>query len=188
MDIIVLSVLIGIGLAMDCFAVSLSAGAAYPTEHLKIGAVYAFSFGFFQCAMCLLGWFLGVGFASHISAYDHWIAFFLLLIIGVKMIREGLSEEPPQPERQALAALTLLSLAVATSIDALAVGISFAVLDLSPYIPAVIIALVSLIFSFAGVMSGKQLARLIGSRADILGGIILILLGARVLAEHTAIL
>ncbi len=188
MDIIVLSLLIGIGLAMDCFAVSLSAGAAYPAEHLKIALVYALTFGFFQGAMCLLGWALSVGFASLISAYDHWIAFFLLLLVGMKMLREGLEDEPPEPGKQALAALTLLSLAVATSIDALAVGISFAVLDLSPYIPAVIIALVSLIFSFAGVMSGKQLARLIGSKADILGGIILILLGARVLAEHTAIL
>lgn len=186
MDIIVVSVLVGIGLAMDCFAVSLSAGASYPSEHLKIASAYALSFGFFQGGMCLLGWFLGVGFASLISAYDHWIAFFLLLIVGVKMIREGLEDEPPEPGKPVLAALTLLSLAIATSIDALAVGLSFAVLDHSPYVPAVIIGIISLLFSFAGVMSGRQLARLIGSRADILGGIILILLGARVLAEHVA--
>jgi putative Mn2+ efflux pump MntP len=188
MDIIVFSLLIGIGLAMDCFAVSLSAGAAYPADHLRIALAYALSFGAFQAGMCLFGWVLGVGFASFIAAYDHWIAFFLLLIIGVKMIREGLEEGPPQPGRQALAALTVLSLAVATSIDALAVGISFAVLAISPYLPAVIIGLVSLCFSIAGVMFGKQLSRIVGSRVDILGGVILILIGLRVLVEHVTMI
>jgi putative Mn2+ efflux pump MntP len=187
MDIIVVSVLVGIGLAMDCFVVSLSAGASYPSEHLKIASAYALSFGFFQGAMCLFGWFLDMEFASFISAYDHWIAFFLLLAIGVKMIREGLEDTPPEAGKPALAALTLLSLAIATSIDALAVGLSFAVLDQSPYLPAFIIGVVSLLFSFAGVMSGKKLAGLIGSRADVLGGVILILLGARVLAENVVL-
>ncbi|MDG6257793.1 MAG: manganese efflux pump MntP family protein [Methanomicrobiaceae archaeon] len=186
MDIVVLSVLIGIGLAMDCFVVSLSAGASYPTEHLKLASAYALAFGFFQSGMCLLGWALSVGFASIVSAYDHWVAFFLLLIIGLKMIHEGLRDEPPAAARPALAALTVLSLAVATSIDALAVGISFAVLDHSPYLPAAIIGMISLLFSFAGVLSGRKLVRLVGSRADILGGLILILLGVRVLAEHVA--
>ncbi len=187
MDIIVISLLIGIGLAMDCFAVSLSAGAAYPADHLKIGFAYALSFGFFQGAMCLFGWFLGVGFASLIAAYDHWVAFFLLLIIGAKMIREGIEEGPPQPGREALAAMTVLSLSVATSIDALAVGISFAVLAIPPYLPAVIIGLVALCFSVAGVAFGRQLARVVGGRVDILGGVILILIGLRVLAEHLAV-
>ena len=164
MDIVVMSLVIGTGLAMDCFAVSLSAGAAYPSDHLRIALAYSLSFGVFQSAMCLLGWFLGVGFASLISAYDHWIAFFLLLIVGLKMIREGLEEGPPQPERPAFATLALLSLAVATSIDALAVGLSFAVLDIDPYLPAVIIGLVALAFSIAGVASGRKLARVVGSR------------------------
>jgi putative Mn2+ efflux pump MntP len=178
MDIIILSLLIGIGLAMDCFAVSLSAGAAYPADHLRIALAYALSFGAFQAGMCLFGWVLGVGFASFIAAYDHWIAFFLLL----------LEEGPPEAGRQALAALTVLSLAVATSIDALAVGISFAVLAIPPYLPAAIIGLVALCFSIVGVAFGKQLARIVGSRVDILGGVILILIGLRVLAEHLAMI
>lgn len=186
MDIIVFSLLIGIGLAMDCFAVSVSAGAAYPADHLRIALAYALSFGVFQSGMFLIGWFLGVGFASYIAAYDHWVAFFLLFIIGAKMIREGLEEGSPEAGREALTALTVLGLAVATSIDALAVGISFAVLAIPPVLPAAIIGVVALVFSIAGVAFGRQLARIVGSRVDILGGVILILIGLRVLAEHVA--
>lgn len=184
MDIII-SALIGIGLAMDCFAVSLAIGANLTTSRFKTALIIAGFFGFFQFAMTLAGWFLGTGFSVFISAYDHWIAFLLLAAIGAKMIWESMSgaeEDMAAKSSLTLAAVTVL--AVATSIDALAAGISFAVLGFVPVIPAIIIGIISWIFAFCGVISGRQLGKLFGRRAELLGGIILILIGVRILLEH----
>ena len=183
MEMLITSTLTGVGLAMDCFAVSLAVGAARPAHRLETAALLAAFFGFFQAAMCILGWGVGFAFATLIAAYDHWVAFFLLLLVGARMIREGMDGD----ERVPLEVLTLFSvtlLAVATSIDSLAVGISFAVIDLAPLVPALVIGLVSLLFSVAGVLSGTRLERILGTKVDILGGVILILLGIRVVMEH----
>jgi putative Mn2+ efflux pump MntP len=183
MEDLITFILIGIGLAMDCFVVSLAVGGSRPSSRYHNALLLAAFFGFFQSAMTLVGWGLGIGFATLISAYDHWVAFFLLAAIGVKMIWEGIGEDGEEaPVTMTLAAVTVL--AVATSIDAMAVGISFAVLDLFPLIPALIIGIVSVIFSLCGVLFGTKLEGLLGRRADILGGTILILIGVRVVFDH----
>lgn len=183
MEDLVTFVLIGIGLAMDCFAVSLAVGASRPASRYRTALLLAAVFGFFQGGMTLAGWGLGIGFASYISAYDHWVAFLLLAGIGAKMIREGVREDGERtPAALTLATVTLL--AIATSIDALAVGISFAFLDLFPLVPALIIGIISLVFSLCGVIFGTKLEDLIGRKADILGGVILIFIGVRVLFTH----
>ncbi|MDT8358651.1 MAG: manganese efflux pump MntP family protein [Methanomicrobiaceae archaeon] len=180
---LVTSAITGVGLAMDCFAVSLAVGAARPAHRLETAVLLAALFGFFQGAMCILGWGVGFTFASLISAYDHWVAFFLLLFVGARMIREGMAGDERVP-MEVLTLFTLTFLAVATSIDSLAVGISFAVIDLAPLLSALVIGLVSVFFSFAGVLSGTRLERILGKKVDILGGVILILLGVRVVMEH----
>lgn len=183
MDDLITFLLIGIGLAMDCFVVSLAVGASRPASRYRNAVLLAAFFGFFQFAMTLGGWGLGIGFSSLISAYDHWVAFFLLAAIGVRMIWDGLREDGEEvPATLTFAAVT--ALAVATSIDALAVGISFAVLDLFPLVPSLIIGLVSVVFSLCGVIFGMNLEDLLGRRADIAGGVILILIGVKVVLDH----
>ncbi len=186
MDLLVTSVLIGIGLAMDCFAVSLAIGAAHHTARMKTALIIAAFFGFFQFGMALVGWVLGAGFTGIIAAYGHWIAFLLLALIGGKMIWEsvtGAEEEAAAHTALTLGSVTLL--AIATSIDSLAAGISFAVLGYVPLVPAIIIGMVSWIFAFAGVLSGKSLERFLGRRVEVLGGVILFLIGLRIVLENT---
>jgi manganese efflux pump family protein len=183
MEFLITSALIGVGLAMDCFAVSLAVGATRPGDRLKAALLLAGFFGFFQFGMTLIGWGLGFSFADLIAAYDHWVAFLLLAAIGGRMLYEGLKGGEEVPAALTLASITLL--AVATSIDALAVGISFAFLGYLPLAPALIIGAISVGFSFVGVFSGRRLERLLGARVNILGGIILILIGLRILLEHT---
>lgn len=184
MDILI-SVLVGIGLAMDCFAVSLAIGAKQIGSKLKTAFIIAGFFGFFQFGMTLAGWFLGTGFAVLISAYDHWIAFLLLAAIGGKMIWESISgAEEEAAARSSLTIIAITILAVATSIDALAAGISFAVLGFFPAIPALIIGVISWLFAFCGVISGKKLGETFGRRMEMLGGSILILIGVKIMIDH----
>jgi manganese efflux pump family protein len=186
MEVLITAVFIGIGLAMDCFAVSLAIGAGHHAARIKTALLIAGFFGFFQFGMALAGWVLGAGFADLIAAYDHWIAFLLLALIGGKMVWESITGA--EEEAAARAALTIASitlLAVATSIDSLAVGISFAFLGYLPLAPAVIIGAISWLFAFAGVLSGRSLERFLGRRVEVLGGAILILFGIRILLEHT---
>ena len=188
MEIIYTSFLIGLGLAMDCLAVSFAAGAREKKTKLKAALVLAIFFGGFQTGMTLAGWFFGTGFTDFISSYDHWIASSLLIIIGLKMCREGLEEECPEKEPDIFHIFSVLTLAVATSIDALAVGISFAFLKVSPIIPALIIGLVTAVVSVGGVYAGGKAGHILGRRVDILGGIILILIGFHIILEHTGYL
>lgn len=184
METFITSILIGLGLSMDCLAVSFAAGANQRTARLKSAAILAAFFGGFQCGMTVLGWFLGTGFADLISAYDHWVAAGLLGIIGTKMLIEGLKggdEEPPD----VIHFIPVLVLAVATSIDALAVGFSFAFLQVEPFIPAVIIGFVAAFISVIGVYSGGKAGHLLGRKVDILGGVILIAIGLKILLDHT---
>jgi putative Mn2+ efflux pump MntP len=185
-EILITATLTGIGLAMDCFAVALAVGAAHDTGRLKTAPLIAGFFGFFQFGMALFGWVLGAGFADLIAAYDHWVAFLLLALIGGKMLWEsitGAEEETAMAASLTLASITVL--AIVTSIDSLAVGISFAFLGYVPLIPAVIIGVIAWIFAFAGVLSGRQLERFLGRRVEVLGGLILILIGIRIVLEHT---
>ncbi|MCK4758362.1 MAG: manganese efflux pump, partial [Thermoplasmata archaeon] len=130
------------------------------------------------------GWLGASSFASIVESVDHWIAFILLLIIGLKMIKEGLEEEEsPGMNHRNIKILLLLS--VATSIDSLAIGVSFAFLGISIIVPVIIICIMSFIFAFAGTFVGKRAGDLFGSKMEIIGGIILIGLGVKILLEHT---
>jgi len=185
MDILFSSVLIGIGLAMDCLAVSFAVGAHQKISRIKAALILALVFGGFQAGMTLLGWLIGTGFADIIAAYDHWVASGLLFIIGGKMAMEGIRDGHEEEAPDIFNLIPVLILAIATSIDALAVGLSFAFLHIVPFIPAVIIGLISGVLSIAGVYSGGKIGHILGRRVDILGGVILILIGIKILLEHT---
>jgi putative Mn2+ efflux pump MntP len=177
-------VLLGIGLSMDCFAVSLAIGTTTKTRLVYAAAIIAACFGIFQTGMTLAGWLAGSTLVGLISAYDHWIAFLLLAIIGVKMIVEGIRGEEDKPHFEAIRFVPVIILSVATSIDALAVGVSFGVLQAAVLLPAIIIGAVAVIVSFAGVMLGERLEDLLGNKMEIAGGVILILIGTRILLQH----
>jgi len=185
MDTLFAPVIIGIGLAMDCFAVSLAAGCSQRISRLKVALVLGAFFGVFQTGMTLGGWLLGSGFAGVISAFDHWVAGILLFVIGGKMLFEGIHKEEQDVPRDILHLVPITILAIATSIDALAVGISFAFLAVPPILPAIIIGIIATVFSVTGVFAGGKIGCLFGKRVDILGGIILILIGIRVILQGT---
>lgn len=182
--------LLAIGLAMDCFAVSIASGIIMKSIRLRPMLSMAFAFGFFQALMPLLGW-IGASFFSHlIEDWDHWIAFAILVFLGGRMVCESFKDEECRHEFDPTNLKVLLTLAVATSIDALAVGISFAFLgtySISTILPPIgIIGLVSFVLSLAGLMFGicfgHGLARKL--RAELWGGIILIAIGTKILIEH----
>ncbi|MEI8331289.1 MAG: manganese efflux pump MntP family protein [Methanomicrobiales archaeon] len=175
---------IGIGLSMDCFAVSLAIGVTTKTRLVYAAVIIAIFFGVFQAGMTAIGWVSGSSVIGLISAYDHWIAFILLAIVGGNMMWEGIhgGEENAHIEVIHLAPVIILSLA--TSIDALAVGISFGVIQTAILVPALIIGIVCCVFSFAGVLLGEWLEDILGSKLEILGGLILILIGTNILAGH----
>lgn len=179
-------ILIGIGLSMDAFAISICKGLSVQTlkpKHMAIAGLY---FGGFQMLMPLIGYLLGKQFEWLIINIDHWIAFGLLVLIGANMVKEsfGKSEEA----NDSFAFKTMIPLAVATSIDALAVGVTFAFLDVQ-IIPAVlIIGVTTFIFSVGGVKIGNVFGSKFKSKAELTGGIVLILMGIKILLEHLGII
>jgi len=181
---LVTPILIGIALSMDCFAVSLAIGTSTKTKILHAALIIALCFGIFQTGMTLAGWFAGIGFTGFIAGFDHWLAFLLLGLIGAKMIHEGLEEEEEEETIAVLQFVPVMVLSFATSIDALAVGVSFAFLRMSILVPALIIGIVAFIVSFAGVMSGMKLKSVLGRRIEIIGGLILILIGLNIVYTH----
>ena len=181
-------VLIGVGLAMDAFAASICKGLTMERVDWGVAAVYAAAFGIFQGGMPMIGWFLGSRFANAISAYDHWIAFGLLAFIGVRTIAEALGEGDDAAYASGLDWGELLMLSVATSIDALAVGVSFAVLSVDIVQAALIICLVTFAISLVGFGVGQAFGARFKREASIAGGGILIMIGLRVLLEHLGFL
>jgi len=183
MDLLTI-IILALGLSMDATAVALASGCAVNKIELGPALRLAFFFGFFQMLMPILGWLAGLGFKNHISRLDHWLAFGLLFFIGVKMIREA--RRPAEcRSRSNLASLPLLlGLAVATSIDALAVGLSFSLLAVDIVTPVLVIGLVTFCLSLAGVLAGHKLGALFAGKVEILGGLILIAIGSRILFEH----
>ena len=175
-------VLIAIGLAMDAFAVSIAKGMSVGKDKLNSAIMLASLFGGFQALMPVIGWLAGVGLMDVIMGVDHWIAFGLLGFIGAKMIYDSTKKEDPKEEVVTLVAG--LTLAVATSIDALMVGLSFAFLETPILIPIVIIGVVTFALSFVGVMFGSKMGSIFGREVRILGGLILILIGMRILLDH----
>ena len=183
MDLVV-PVLIGIGLSMDCFAVSLAIGTTTKAKLLNTALIIALCFGAFQTGMTLLGWAAGIHLAELIADYDHWVAFLLLAVIGIKMVIEGWKKEDEQAPVDVMQLVPVIILSVATSIDALAVGVSFAFLHVEILVPALIIGIVAFVCSFAGVLSGTRLASVLGNRVEIIGGLILLTIGLKILLEH----
>ena len=184
--------LIGVGLSMDAFAVAVCQGLCMPKLNLRHGLVIALFFGGFQALMPLAGWLLGAQFAESIQHLDHWIAFVLLSFIGGKMVWEALfSREEETAACAADAALDykqLLMMAVATSIDALAVGVTFAFLDVA-IVPAItVIGCTTFCISLAGVFIGVFFGGRLQKWAELAGGVILVLLGCKILLEHLGVL
>lgn len=173
---------IAIALAMDSVAVSIASGAKFKNISLSNTIKIAFFFGFFQGFMPLIGYFVGSTFASYVDSIDHYIAFIILLYLGYNMIKEGL-EDNIEEEVQNLKTKTLTMLAIATSIDALAVGITFSFQDINIWYAVSVIALITFILCIAAVNIGKRLGGFLENKAEFLGGGILILLGFKILLE-----
>ena len=180
--------LLGIGLSMDAFAVSICKGLSVQKLQLKHYLIIGAWFGGFQALMPLLGYLLGTQFEQFVTSVDHWIAFVLLGIIGGNMIREALSKDEDKLDGS-LAFKTMLLLAIATSIDALAVGITFAFLPGTRIVPAVaLIGSITFVFSASGIRLGNMFGLRYKSKAEFAGGVILILLGTKILLEHLGVL
>lgn len=180
-------VLIAVGLAMDAFAVSICKGLAMKRPGPKAIIVVGLWFGFFQALMPLIGYCLGSSFYDYISDYDHWVAFILLAAIGLNMIREALSGEEEGVDGS-IGFRTMLVLAVATSIDALAVGISLAMTGDDIVSSALLIGIVTFLISAVGVKIGSVFGDRFGQKAELVGGVILIIIGLRILLEHLGFL
>jgi putative Mn2+ efflux pump MntP len=176
--------LIGIGLSFDSFAVSVSCGLMRQQIKFKQAVFVAASLAFFQGFFPIIGWFLGMKFNDLIVSVDHWIAFGLLAIIGIKMIKEGVKPDGVLKNFNPFSLRVLLGLSVATSIDALVVGLSFGFLDLPILLPVIVIGAVTFIASMLGMLFGKNVPAKRSQQSIILGGIILIAMGIKILIEH----
>ena len=166
---------------MDASAVSLVAAATGYAEGRRAAFRLFFHFGLFQFLMTVLGWALGFGLVSYITAFAHWVAFGLLTFVGLKMIRSGLKPTSHTDASDPSRGMTMVMLSVATSIDALAVGLSLALLEVNVWYPAAIIGVVTGILSFVAIRIGKRIGAAVGRRMEIVGGVILIGIGLRIL-------
>ena len=180
-------ILLAIGLSMDAFAVAICKGLAMEKVSIKKVAIVGAWFGGFQALMPLIGFLLGVSFKDYIVAIDHWISFVLLGLIGLNMIKESLSKDEDE-ENSSLAFKLMLVLAVATSIDALAVGVTFAFLQVNVILAVIIIGITTFILSSIGVKIGNVFGARYKSKAEFAGGLILILLGVKILLEHLGVI
>ncbi len=185
MDILTM-VLIAIGLAMDSLAVSITSGLAMRELKISKALKIAILFGLFQALMPVVGWLAGLSLTDLISSIDHWIAFALLSLIGCKMIYESVRLESREKVIDPTNVYLLLMLSIATSIDALAVGITFAFLEVSIVTPIIIIGVVTFLLSLLGVFVGNKFGHLFEKKIGIAGGLILIGIGIRILIEHLA--
>ena len=178
--------IIALGLSADCFAVSLAAGVALRRIPARLTTRVSLAFGVFQAGMTLVGWLAGSTVIDYISGYDHWLAFALLVFIGGHMLWEAFHEKEGEDRRSARIASwpVLFVLAVATSLDALAVGLSFAFLQVRIFDAALTIGLVAAAITVFGLYLGRRVGRLVGRRAEIIGGLILIGIGVRILFTH----
>lgn len=175
--------LIGIGLAMDAFAVSICKGLSMKKANWKKTCIIGIYFGIFQAGMPIVGYFLGKGFESFVTQIDHWIAFILLGFIGINMIREAFNKEKEETNDDT-SFKTMVILAIATSIDALAIGITFAFLRVDIMLSACIIGIITFLISILGVFIGNKFGNKFDKKAEFLGGLILILIGIKILFEH----
>lgn len=177
-------IVIAIGLAMDAFVVSIVSGSAYKQLHVKHALRMALFFGAFQAFMPLIGSLAGLGLKDYIADYDHWVAFALLAAVGGKMIYESFKiksiEDNPDPSN----VFVLLVLSIATSIDALAIGITLSLIISSVTLAVIIIGLITFALSYIGVLIGKKFGHFFENRIEALGGLVLIGIGIKILCEH----
>ena len=178
--------LIGVGLSMDAFAVSICKGLTMRKMEWNKAFLCGIYFGFFQFLMPVIGFFLGYGFKDIIENFDHWVAFVVLAAIGVSMIRSAMAEDSDIAE--GFGVKTMITLAVATSIDALAVGISFAFLRLNIWLSAGLIGITTFTLSVIGVKVGSVFGTRYKKKAEIAGGVILIIIGLKILIEHLGLI
>ena len=176
--------LIALSMAMDAFAVCLGAGAEERTSGPRPTFRLAFHFGLFQFLMPVLGWLAGATIVNYIAPYDHWVAFGLLAFVGGRMIWSGFHPEAEVKQIDPSRGWTLVLLSIAVSIDALAVGFSLGIIGVTIWVPAAVIGIVTGLVSWLGLRLGNKLGEKFGKRMEIAGGIILILLGIRILMMH----
>ncbi|KAF0111334.1 MAG: hypothetical protein FD147_941 [Chloroflexi bacterium] len=181
---IVATLLIALGLAMDCFAVSLGIGTSPIKKTLRTVFRLTFHFGLFQALMTLIGWLAGSRIVNLIAGFDHWVAFALLAWVGIRMIIESFSNKEEAREGNPSKGGLLIMLSVATSIDALAVGLSLALVEVPILFASVVIGVTSLLLSLLGLFIGSRLGMKFGKRMELIGGLILIGIGARILLSH----
>ena len=178
-------IVIAFGLAMDAFAVSITSGITIRQLKINNALKIALFFGSFQAIMPIIGWLAGLSLRNFISEIDHWIAFGLLIFIGCKMIYESITIQSSEKEINPLNVYVLLVLSIATSIDALAVGLSFAILKISIMTPVIIIGTITFALSFLGVFVGDRIGHFFENKIEIAGGLLLIGIGIKILVEHT---
>lgn len=181
-------ILIAVGLAMDCFAVSLLGGSVMKKFDFSRAFKIAFFFGLFQGIMPVIGWLLGLTMKNLIQDIDHWIAFAILFIIGLKMITQSFKMKDEERSFSIDNWYVLIGLSIATSIDAMIVGLSFAFLQVAILKAAILIAAVTFIISIAGVYIGKKSHGFIGNKAEAIGGLVLIAIGFKVLLDHLTLI
>ena len=177
---------IAIALAMDAFAVALGTGLILPKLTGRHLFRFGFHFGLFQALMPVLGWLAGISLREQIEAFDHWLAFGLLTLVGGKMLWEAWQGDDESPrDSDPTRGLSLVTLSIATSIDALAVGLSLAILGVTIWTPALVIGLIAGVLTVCGMLLGSRLGRAWGTGVEIFGGLVLIAIGVKILIEHT---
>lgn len=177
-------IFIALSMAMDAFAVCLGVGAARQSEGSRATFRLSFHFGLFQFLLPVVGWFAGLTVVQYIETYDHWVAFGLLLFVGVRMIRSGLNGGEETHKNDPSRGWNMVLLSTAVSIDALAIGLSLALIDVIIWIPAVVIGVVTSLVSLLGLRLGNRLGRVFGKRMELIGGVVLILIGLRIVMTH----
>jgi putative Mn2+ efflux pump MntP len=175
---------ISVGLAMDAFAVALGAGSLEAIKGFRPNFRLSFHFGLFQFFMPIIGWLLGSTFSKYIESVDHWIALSILSIIGIRMIIAALKYEEEKILKDPSKGMTMVMLSVATSIDALAVGLSLAMLEIGIWYPCIIIGIVTAVITLIGLRIGNQLGKKFGKTMEFIGGLILIGIGIKILIQH----
>ena len=176
---------LALGLALDAFSVGIAVGIRLPKLSFRPIFRLSWHFGLFQFLMPILGWLAGVTIQSWVAAFDHWIAFGLLTAVGGKMIYESFKIKKAEKQFDPTSLITLLALAVATSIDALAVGITLSLIAKSIIVAVIIIGVVTFVLSYLGVAIGKRFGHFFESKIEVFGGAILIAIAVKILVEHT---
>lgn len=176
--------LLSVGLAMDAFSVATVTGFGLGKVRLSDAARMSISFGAAHVVMPIIGWFLGSTVVDLIASYDHWVAFLLLLFVGGKMVKEGLDGDEEVDAEAILGTVSLIMFTVAVSIDALAVGLSFRLEELPIFLPSLFMGAGTLLFTFVGLLIGNRTGQAFGKKAQILGGLVLVAIGARIVLTH----